>query len=57
MKTSEQYDTLIAICIIKSLKGNANVQDMKILQKHAAALINNDEVVKTLYKMHSWSKV
>ena len=57
MKTSEQYDTLIAICIIKSLKGTANVQDMKILQKHASALINNDEVVKTLYKMHSPSKV
>jgi hypothetical protein len=52
MNTSQQYDTLIAICIIKKLNGTANVQDMQILQKHAAALIGDDKIVKALYKIH-----
>jgi hypothetical protein len=56
METSTQYDTLIAICIIKSLKGTANVQDMKILQEHVTALIPDEPTVKYLYRLHGRKK-
>lgn len=56
MKTSKQYDTLVAICIVKLLKGTANVQDMKILQEHVEALVYDADDVKALYKLHNRSE-
>jgi len=56
METSKQYDTLIAICTIRLLKGIANVQDIKILKNHIDVLIDNPVLVKALYKAHSKSE-
>ena len=56
MKTSKQYDTLIAICTIRLLKGIANVQDIKILTNHVDVLVGDPKILKNLYKAHSKSK-
>ena len=56
MKTSKQYDTLIAICTIRLLKGIANVHDIKILTNHVDVLVGDPKILKNLYKAHSKSK-
>ncbi len=56
MKTSKEYDILIAISIVRLLKGRENVQDIQILQQHVEALVDNPKIVKSLYKIHHKSE-
>ena len=57
MKTSKEYDAMIAISIIRMMHGTHNVMDLRILKEHAATAINDKNIETALHKAHRKSTV